>query len=322
MKFIFTAAFQAAVLFGYSAQLSEGTVASPHLFELTNDDGTTTGPVRLRGGPDEHYVETEAGWTICPVTIDERDSNNRESWYYCEETADGNLSPRLDLPVGTSDPEAAGLQKGLAKSPSQANQACGAFCSEFQTPSGVGIGNTDSPGPRRLGGPRETEPKRRLQSAGSLKNLVVIFKFSDHATRTVPSTADIDILMNSATAVSGITPTGSVKNVFLDNSGGALDLDSTVAAWVTLDSQYTEAYCANGQSGLVTHFHQCLKNALDKVDAFINFDDFDTDGNDWIDAITFLHSGYGAEWGKSDFFFLNTVDTKGIADMCCFVFLR
>ena len=67
---------------------------------------------------------------------------------------------------------------------------------------------------------------------------------------------------------------------------------------MTLDSQYTEAYCANGQSGLDSYLHACLRNALDKVDVFTDFDEFDTNNDGWIDAITFLHSGYGAEWGK------------------------
>jgi M6 family metalloprotease-like protein len=74
-----------------------------------------------------------------------------------------------------------------------------------------------------------------------------------------------------------------------------LQIDSVVANWVTID--YTESYCADSNSGRTPVIHTCLRNALSKVDAQINFTQFDVDGNRWIDAIGFLHSGYGAEWG-------------------------
>ena len=49
------------------------------------------------------------------------------------------------------------------------------------------------------------------------------------------------------------------------------------------------------------NLHDCLANALNKVqEAGINFGDFDEDGDGYIDGITFLHSGYGAEWGGTD----------------------
>jgi M6 family metalloprotease-like protein len=72
-------------------------------------------------------------------------------------------------------------------------------------------------------------------------------------------------------------------------------MHSTIADWVILDSKYTEAYCANGKSGLSTVLSECLINALDKVDQSIDFSLFDTNSDGYIDAIAFLHSGYGAE---------------------------
>lgn len=73
------------------------------------------------------------------------------------------------------------------------------------------------------------------------------------------------------------------------------ELHSTVTQWVTLDKKYTESYCAANQSGLGIILHECLKNALSKVDPFVDFASFNTNGDDYIDSIAFLHSGYGAE---------------------------
>ena len=92
-------------------------------------------------------------------------------------------------------------------------------------------------------------------------------------------------------------PTGSVRDVYTENSYGQMTLQSTVADWV--DVPNTEQYYANGQSGDSTLW-QALSSALTTLDATVDFNQFDTDNDDWIDAIAFLHSGYGAEWGGND----------------------
>ncbi len=68
--------------------------------------------------------------------------------------------------------------------------------------------------------------------------------------------------------------------------------------WVTID--YTEAYWSGGNRGLSSVIHTCLRNALSKIDPQVNFNLFDQDGNRFIYAIGFLHSGYAAEWGGFD----------------------
>jgi M6 family metalloprotease-like protein len=87
---------------------------------------------------------------------------------------------------------------------------------------------------------------------------------------------------------------------YLKSSYGLLTIDSVVTDWVTID--YTEAYCADGNYGTSFIIHTCLKNALSKVDSVVNYSQFDVDCDKWIDAIGFLHSGYGAEWGGVDSF--------------------
>lgn len=126
----------------------------------------------------------------------------------------------------------------------------------------------------------------------TIKNLVVLFRFADHAARPLPAFLEYDTLMND--------PDYSVRDVFIQSSNGNLILDSDVLDWVTLDATYTEAYCAGGRSGGVPIFHECLQNALDKIDSLVNFALYDFDGDDMIDSITFFHSGFAAEWGRPD----------------------
>ena len=136
-------------------------------------------------------------------------------------------------------------------------------------------------------------------TTGRLKNLVIPFKFSDHSDRTLPSRSDLDTLMNNEGPHDTLCPTGSVRDVYLQNSFNQLEVQSTVIDWVTIG--YTESYCAGGESGLSKRIHTCLKLALyGAVQAGVNFADFDIDNNGQIDGITFFHSGYAAEFGGID----------------------
>jgi bacillopeptidase F (M6 metalloprotease family) len=48
-------------------------------------------------------------------------------------------------------------------------------------------------------------------------------------------------------------------------------------------------------SGLTSVIHEALRAALSAADSTIDFKQFDANGDNWIDMITFIHSGYAAE---------------------------
>lgn len=212
----------------------EATMASPIPFELFDDDGTSLGNVTVRGGDINSWIEDENGYTIC--TADRKgvrsrhlkkgrtytkgrqhtdahtgvtaatSSNSTTIFFYCLQTEGGDIVPNHDYPVAYTDPDSIPndiLPQHVHRSEVKAVELCGAYCEMELTRGGA----------RKL--------NRKLGSAptsGNVPNLVVIFKFSDHASRDVPSVDDIEILMNSEVPVSGIAPTSGVKKVFLDNS--------------------------------------------------------------------------------------------------------
>lgn len=154
---------------------------------------------------------------------------------------------------------------------------------------------------RRLRGPIVAKDNysltanRRLQTTN--KQLVVPFRFSNHGSRTLPSENDLSILFNHVGPHS-LVPSGSVRDVMLQNSYNTIAVDSVIAPRVTLDWQYTESYCSGGNYGAHENMEECLRNALDKVDSANNgivLADFDQDGDDFIDILAFSHSGYAAE---------------------------
>jgi hypothetical protein len=97
-------------------------------------------------------------------------------------------------------------------------------------------------------------PHRRTATTtkGSVKNLVIPFKFSNHANRPLPTKSDLNILFNGSEqecrdkqSICGNS--GSVRTFYSVDSYGQLDLTSVVVDWVQIGM--TEAEAAGGKSG-------------------------------------------------------------------------
>lgn len=239
--------------------------ASPFSFVETQPDGSRV-ELSIHGDEHYHWLTTKRGFTVM------RDSAGR--LVYAERAQDGDLRPG-NLVVGKDRPTDKGILPGLL--PTKAV--------------------LDSYRSIKEGRHSAEERASRVPPLGNVKNMVIMIRFADHASRPLPSNADIDVLFNAVGGDANLAPTGSIKDVYLENSYGQMTLNSTVFGWIDLPQ--TEAYYANGQSGDSTLW-QALRFALDQVDQTIDFRDFDTDGDNQIDAIAFIHSGYGAEWGGTD----------------------
>lgn len=233
--------------------------ANPNPYFDVQPDGTEV-ELQLRGDEHFNWSVDARGFTVV----------RNGGWYeYARLNPQGKLVGS-GLRVGHADPVAAGLQKGLL--PSAAVMAQGAKVANNVTAQGV-------------------------PPLGTVKNLVVLIRFNNHQSRTLPSVADIDILFNSPGGDATLAPTGSIRDVYLENSYGQMTLNSDVSSWI--DVSNSEQYYANGQSGDSTLW-EALREALDALDATVDFNDYDTDNDGFIDAIAFIHSGYAAEWGGTD----------------------
>mmetsp|Transcript_58048 Transcript_58048/g.141879 ORF Transcript_58048/g.141879 Transcript_58048/m.141879 type:complete len:840 (-) Transcript_58048:61-2580(-) len=134
-----------------------------------------------------------------------------------------------------------------------------------------------------------------------LRNLVIPLLWSDHTDRALPTVEQLNVLMNHD-GPHTLCPNGSIRDFFLQNSYGQLSIDSYVVDWVPM--KFSESYYANGNRGLSRHFHNAIIDALNYLEdnQLVNFDEFDLDNDSKIDAITFLHSGYAAEFGGTDMY--------------------
>jgi len=242
--------------------------ASPHPYSVTQPDGTIV-TMRIRGDEFFHWEEDAAGYTVM------RDANGVV--VYATLDAQSNLAPSV-LKVGIDDPVAAGLKPGVLPPLEVRNQRRAQALATEENQGGAAVA---------------AQPP----AVGTVKNVVVMMRFSNHLARTLPSNANIDTIFNNP-GPHTLAPTGSVRDLYLENSYGQMTLDSSVFGWVNLPQ--SEQTYAGGNSGLTTQFWQAIRDALTLADASINFSQFDEDGDGYVDAIAFIHSGYGAEWGGTD----------------------
>ena len=261
-----TATLVVAVCLAAAGPASASTQASPHAIHELQPDGTEI-IIYLRGNEKFNWEEDANGYTV--MRKDGR-------YVYAKQGTSGDLEA-TDLEVGKASPSDHGLFKRALPDEDTINWK-----------------RANAPGGSATGAP---EPQAASAPIGVIPNLVIPIRFSNHGGRTLPSQSDLDVLFNAVGGHPSLAPTGSVRDVYYENSYGQMTLNSTVVPWV--DVSNSEAYYADGVSGS-SRLWDALREALTAVDQTVDFTQFDQDGDGWIDAIAFLHSGYAAEWGGTD----------------------
>ena len=255
----------------------------------TQPDGSVTGDLYLRGTPEDHNVRVEDsdGFTIL------RDASSGYYTYAIRDPTTGGLVSSRCV-VGRCDP----VKEGLAPHEQPDDRTRRRLADE------TGFG-------RQKQQQEEQRPRpRSLIASGEpevLKNLVLLLRFSDHMDRDIPSREDYEVLFNTIGANPDDhpqCPTGSVRDYFLINSYGKLDVQSEIFEWVDLPN--SEAYYADGKFGVSGKLQrEGIAYGLTEVEKRLiamgrSFSDFDTDENKLIDSITVIHSGYDASMAETE----------------------
>jgi immune inhibitor A len=148
-------------------------------------------------------------------------------------------------------------------------------------------------------------------STRNLRAAVILVDFADNPADTVnypPSYYEKLIFSVSE------HPTGSLRDYFLENSNGKLDLTGTVTRWLRMPQPYS--YYVAGKRGFGQYPNNAQKLAEDAVVVAnweVNFSNLDNDGPDgvpdsgdddgYVDALFIVHAGPGYE---------TTLDTMNI----------
>jgi M6 family metalloprotease-like protein len=89
----------------------------------------------------------------------------------------------------------------------------------------------------------------------------------------------------------GPWPTMTMREFYLENSYGQFSLAGTVYGWVEVANP--ESYYAPNNAGLF------IVELLDSLDSYVNFADYDNDGDGFVESIIVIHSTIGAEYGNN-----------------------
>ncbi len=120
----------------------------------------------------------------------------------------------------------------------------------------------------------------RMQTARSSTGLVltVLIEWENHlADQFYHSAAAYDSLLYS----DGLYPTGSVNDYYQEVSYGTFSVDGEVTGWHSMISPYDGWYDIN--------------EIVSIIDPVVNFNDYDGDGDGYVDAMWLIHAGPGQE---------------------------
>jgi M6 family metalloprotease-like protein len=246
----------------------DANVAYPGIWTALQPNGDSTGTEQMLIGTAEYHfavVETEA--SFYPTIRD------ADGWIqYATRGKDGRYLPTNILVDRSSDPD---THPHLQKAVHENRHVVHAKCME-----------RDFCKWRELQKLQETPTV--LATQGSILNLVIPFQFSDHASRALTSIHDLDNFLFNG-------PKLSVKDYFDQQSYGKLDVVSELTPWVQIP--YTEQECAGKLSGLTLSLHTCLEAAMEQASKLLS--EWDTVLKSAV-TVTFVHSGYAAEFGGND----------------------
>jgi M6 family metalloprotease-like protein len=266
--------------------------ANPEGREVVQPDGSKF-VLHVRGDEFLTWKETAEGYAV------EKDSADG-FWKYARPVKDkAEFRGMPNARVGQSDPDKLGLRKhdrperaAIEASVKDRRKALGLDPAESAAPSDEQSLEEEPP----------QEPPQRVPVDGnvSVKQVVILACFSNHwdaVNGTVLSAygrVSVGEYSNLFNEVGHTTDgaVGSVKDYYKEVSYGKLTLDSVVTKWVLLPSNsvYYGEGVHGGRPGILA------AHAVEAADAAgVDFSQFDSDGDGWVDALCVIHSGYGEE---------------------------
>lgn len=266
MRRILTCLF---VLF-YWWTAANAVAAYPYPTTVTQPDGTTV-TVKMHGDEWFHYTTTTDGYTVV--------KNDNGYWVYAQ-AVDGKLAPTTHI----------------ARDAAKRTEADKEYLQ--------GVSLNLAPG-RAAGASLHKERAKEMALPAKspaidlkkFKGLIILVNYSDQTfSSSDPKTLFTNLVSqrNYTGYDSSIPYTGSVRDYFYDNSMGQFDPSFTVVGPVSVNYSSTYPQQTSTQRVLTL-----WKAVLDAADSQVDFSQFDTNNDGYVDMVYFIVAGYGSNYDSS-----------------------
>ena len=127
---------------------------------------------------------------------------------------------------------------------------------------------------------------------GRQKSLVILIQFSDVKFSSIDNPHQFyDDMLNKEGFTWSNGANGSARDFYLQSSNSLFDPDFTVVGPVTLSNKAT--YYGSDDEGQDFRMGEAIKEACELVDDEVDFSEYDTNGDGYVDNIYFFYAGGG-----------------------------
>jgi M6 family metalloprotease-like protein len=246
--------------------------AYPYLITVSQPDGEVI-TLKMKGDERIKWMESEDGYSLL------YDKNNNIVYAILDEKGDMTPSSMKVSNLANRSPEVSVALKTIPKGLQYSRE-------QIQMLHQI-----------RIMKEKTLQQSRSLRSAsqGVAKAICALIQFPDKPfTRSLE---DFERLMNQP-GYNSSGAYGSVKDFYIENSYGKMDLQMTVTG-VYMASREWKYYGENDNNKQDKHPEELAKEAADFAfnDPLIDPADYDNDGDGYIDAFHVIYAGYGEEAG-------------------------
>ena len=248
--------------------------ADPTPIKVTQPDGTSL-TVTLHGDEFFHFTTTIDGYTVV----------KNAAGYYTYARLDGNrlvASDRIARDISHRTP--ADLE-ALAKIPK-------GLTSSMMVQSGTQMLNRRNSAMRRVGAEGETD-------YSNFCGLIILINYTDKKFSMSDPGSFYDDMVNTQNftgyTLNGrfVSMTGSVRDYYYDNSAHQFDPNFDVVGPVRVPYKCTDPQATNNA-------YLIFNAALDSVDNEVDFSQYDSDGDGYVDMIFFLVAGFSSNYSGNN----------------------